>query len=121
VGGAGVNIAYVVNKWIFSTGLTYQYALTSGTKGTPETHTKTDSLQSIPAGSTPAFNKQQLPGMHTLSWSLDAGYYIRPRIQVGVSYRAILLRSAGNSGFDKPVQPLQDKQLELYIRIPLRK
>ena len=121
VGGAGVNIAYVINKWIFSTGLTYQYALPSGTKGTPDTRTHTDSLQSIPAGSTPAFNKQQLPGMHTLSWSLDAGYYIRPRIQVGVSYRAILLRSAGNSGFAKPLQPLQDKQLELYIRVPLRK
>ncbi|WP_217606255.1 autotransporter outer membrane beta-barrel domain-containing protein [Chitinophaga sp. GbtcB8] len=121
VGGAGVNVAYVINKWIFSTGLTYQYALPSGTKGTPETRTHTDSLQSIPAGSTPAFSKQQLPGMHTLSWSLDAGYFIRPRIQVGVSYRAILLRSAGNSGFAKPVQPLQDKQLEFYIRVPLRK
>jgi len=121
VGGAGVNVAYVINKWIFSTGLTYQYALPSGTKGTPETHTHTDSLQSVPTGSTPAFSKQQLPGMHTLSWSLDAGYYIRPRIQIGVSYRAILLRSAGNSGFAKPLQPLQDKQLELYIRVPLRK
>jgi len=121
VGGAGVNVAYVINKWIFSTGLTYQYALPSGTKGTPETHTHTDSLQSVPTGSTPAFSKQQLPGMHTLSWSLDAGYYIRPRIQVGVSYKAILLRSAGNSGFAKPLQPLQDKQLELYIRVPLRK
>ncbi|SEL74853.1 hypothetical protein SAMN04488505_1021008 [Chitinophaga rupis] len=121
VGGAGVNVAYVINKWIFSTGLTYQYALPSGTKGTPETSSHTDSLQSVPTGSTPAFSKQQLPGMHTLSWSLDAGYFIRPRIQVGVSYRAILLRSAGNSGFAKPVQPLQDKQLEFYIRVPLRK
>ncbi|HEY8919902.1 MAG TPA: hypothetical protein VIM87_25860, partial [Chitinophaga sp.] len=121
VGGAGVNVAYVINKWIFSTGLTYQYALPSGAKGTPETHTHTDSLQSVPASSTPAFSKQQLPGTHTLSWSLDAGYYIRPRIQVGISYRAILLRSAGNSGFAKPLQPLQDKQLELYIRVPLRK
>lgn len=121
VGGAGVNVAYVINKWIFSTGFTYQYALPSGTKGTPETSSHTDSLQSVPTGSTPAFSKQQLPGMHTLSWSLDAGYFIRPRIQVGISYRAILLRSAGNSGFAKPVQPLQDKQLEFYIRVPLRK
>lgn len=120
IAGAGISVSYVLHRWVVSSGLSYQYARASGTRDTTETHTRTDSLAQ--AGySTPAFSSGQLPGAHTLGWSLDVGYYIRPRIQVGASYQVNLLRSSGGSGFKQPLLYLQHNSLELYIRVPLQR
>jgi hypothetical protein len=120
IAGAGISLSYILRRWVISSGLSYQYARPSGTSDTTETHTRTDSLAQ--AGyRTPAFSSRQLPGAHTLGWSLDVGYYIRPRILVGASYRVNLLRSSGGSGFKQPLLYLQHNSLELYIRVPLQR
>jgi|GEM_PF-4323488 len=122
-GAAGIHLAYATRKVILRTGLAYSYALPGGSPDSAVTSNgavTVDSLNQQTAFSTPAFHAGRLPGIHQLSWSLDAACQLRPRMQAGIRYRAALLRSGGDGGFKGAAKAVQDNSLlELYLRIPL--
>jgi hypothetical protein len=123
-GAAGINAGYHKNRINISTGLVYSYARASGNRDSSRTRTLpvNDSLGVHQPFSNPAFSTGSLPGMHQLNWNIDFSYYLLPRLQLGINYRVMLLRSQGDKGFQVPIQRIQDNsQLELYIRIPIGK
>jgi len=123
-GSAGINVGYHRNKLAVSTGLVYSMAMASGKRDSA--HVSSGIVRDTtvnPAQFTdPAFSPGRLPGKSQLSWNFDLSWYVTPRIQAGFNYRVVLWHSAGDKGFQAPLQRIQDNSLlELYIRIPIGK
>lgn len=121
---AGINFGYTKNRLAISTGPVYSYGSASGKKDSVRVYSSVfnDSTGLHTPLSSPAFSKGRLPGVHQLSWNIEVSYYLLPRMQAGINYRFVLLRSKGDKGFIEPVKMIQDNSLlELYIRIPLGK
>lgn len=122
-GSAGINVGYHKNKLAVSTGLVYSMAMASGKKDSARVSSGVirDTTGAAPFID-PAFSPGRLPGKNQLSWNLDLSWYVTPRLQAGFNYRVVLWRSAGDKGFQAPLQRIQDNSLlELYIRIPIGK
>ncbi|WP_298735207.1 hypothetical protein [uncultured Chitinophaga sp.] len=123
-GSAGINVGYHRNKLAVSSGLVYSMAAASGTKDSATVSSRIIRDTTLNPGSftDPAFSPGRLPGRNQLSWNLDLSWYVSPRLQAGFNYRVVLWRSAGDKGFQAPLQRIQDNSLlELYIRIPIGK
>ncbi|HEY1165670.1 MAG TPA: hypothetical protein VGE90_10900 [Chitinophaga sp.] len=123
-GSAGINVGYHRNKLAVSTGLVYSMAMASGKQDSARVRSGVVQDTTVnPAQFTdPAFSPGRLPGKSQLSWNIDLSWYVTPRIQAGFNYRVVLWRSAGDKGFQAPLQRIQDNSLlELYIRIPIGK
>lgn len=123
-GSAGINVGYHRNKLAVSTGLVYSMAMASGKKDSSSIRSGVvrDTTDSPVQFTDPAFSPGRLPGKNQLSWNVDLSWYVTPRLQAGFNYRVVLWRSAGDKGFQAPLQRIQDNSLlELYIRIPIGK
>jgi hypothetical protein len=122
-GSASINVGYHKNKLAVSTGLVYSMAMASGKKDSSRVSSGVirDTTGAAPFID-PAFSPGRLPGKNQLSWNLDLSWYVTPHLQAGFNYRVVLWRSAGDKGFQAPLQRIQDNSLlELYIRIPIGK
>lgn len=122
-GSAGINVGYHRNRMTVSTGLVYSMAMASGKKDSAHVSSGVvrDTTGAAPF-TDPVFSPGRLPGKNQLSWNVDLSWYVTPRLQAGFNYRVVLWRSAGDKGFQAPLQRIQDNSLlELYIRIPIGK
>jgi hypothetical protein len=123
-GSAGINVGYHRNKLAVSTGLVYSMAMASGKRDSAHVSSGIvrDTTVNPVQFTDPAFSPGRLPGKNQLSWNFDLSWYVTPRLQAGFNYRVVLWRSAGDKGFQAPLQRIQDNSLlELYIRIPIGK
>jgi hypothetical protein len=123
-GSAGINVGYHRNKLAVSTGLVYSMAMASGKQDSAHVNSGVvrDTTVNPAQFTDPAFSPGRLPGKSQLSWNIDLSWYVTPRMQAGFNYRVVLWRSAGDKGFQAPLQRIQDNSLlELYIRIPIGK
>ena len=123
-GSAGINVGYHRNKLAVSTGLVYSMAMASGKQDSARVRSGVvrDTTVNPAQFTDPAFSPGRLPGKSQLSWNFDLSWYVTPRMQAGFNYRVVLWRSAGDKGFQAPLQRIQDNSLlELYIRIPIGK
>jgi len=122
-GSAGINVGYHRNKLAVSTGIVYSMASASGKQDSARVRSGVirDTTGAAPF-TDPSFSPGRLPGKNQLSWNFDLSWYVTPRLQAGFNYRVELWRSAGDKGFQAPLQRIQDNSLlELYIRIPIGK
>lgn len=123
-GSAGINVGYHRNRMTVSTGLVYSMAAASGKQDSAHVSSSVvrDTTGTLSPFTDPAFSPGRLPGKNQLSWNVDLSWYVTPRLQAGFNYRVVLWRSAGDKGFQAPLQRIQDNSLlELYIRIPIGK